>query len=144
MSGDAVFLGAAGFVLFTLGLLIGFAIPALRNSRMGLSAHLTAAQTGPALIAVALFWNYLAVPESLAAAVVYVLVASSYLLVIGIALAAMFGASEALPIAGKGFQADRAKEMLVAVLVKGSSVAMALACVTICYFLIINFRHNAS
>ncbi len=142
MSGPAIFLGAAGFVLFTLGLLIGFAIPVLRNPRMGLSAHLTAAQTGPALIVMALFWNYLAVPESFTAVIVYVLTASSYLLVLGIGLASVFGASQALPIAGKGYRAGRAKELLVSALVKGSSLAMALACVTICYFLFTNFGHS--
>ena len=55
MTATAILLGKAGFVLFALGLLIGIAIPKLRNPRMGLSAHLTAVQTGPTLIAIALF-----------------------------------------------------------------------------------------
>ncbi len=138
MSPLLILLGTAGFVLFTLGLLIGFAIPLMRNSRMGLSAHLTAAQTGPALIAFALFWNYFSVPESWTPHVVYALIASSSLLVLGIALAAVFGASEALPIAGKGYRANKTKEFLVSSLVKGSSVVMALACITICYFALSN------
>lgn len=139
MSAIALFLGKAGFLLFTLGLLIGFTIPAMRNSRMGLSAHLTAAQTGPALIAIALFWRYLGVPESWAPLTVYALTASSYLLVLGIALAAIFGASEALPIAGKGYGAARTQELVVTILVKGSSIVMAAVCIAISCFALTNF-----
>lgn len=139
MSAIAIFLGKAGFLLFTLSLLIGFAIPAVRNSRMALSAHLTAAQTGPALIAIALFWHYLGVPESWAWLTVYALTASSYLLVLGISLAAIFGASEALPIAGKGYDATKVQELVVTLLVKGSSIVMAVACLAISYFALTSF-----
>lgn len=134
----AVHLGVAGFLLFTIGLLIGFIIPAVRNPRMGLSAHLTAAQTGPALIAFALFWGYLSVPESWEVLLVYSLMGSSYLLVLGITLASIFGASEALPIAGGHHSASKAKEILVSILVRGSSVAMGLVCLAISYFAISN------
>ena len=139
MTASVVMLGVAGFVLFTAGLLIGFAIPAVKNPRMGLSAHLTAAQTGPALTAFALFWQYLSVPSGLTDVLVYTLVVSSFALVLGILLAAIFGAGEALPIAGGAHRADKLRETLVSVLVKGSSVAMALACLTIAYFAISNF-----
>ena len=134
MSPLAILLGKTGFLLFTLGLVIGLAIPKLRNPRMGLSAHLTAVQTGPALIAAALFWPYLAVPIGWAPTLIYALVASSYLLVLGITLAAAFGASEALPIAGKGFTASPVRERLVSLLVKGSSIIVILAAAAICFF----------
>lgn len=134
MTAMAILLGKAGFVLFTIGLLIGFGIPALRNPRMGLSAHLTAVQTGPALIAFALFWQYLAVPTQWTPALMIGLVASSYLLVLGIALAAIFPASEALPIAGKGHRGTAMQERIVSVVVKGSSVIMALDCLAIAWF----------
>ncbi len=133
MSGDATELGIAGFVLFTLGLLIGFAIPAVRNPRMGLSAHLTAAQTGPALIAVALFWNALKVPAAWTPWLIHGLAGSAYVLVAGILLAAIVGASEALPIAGGAHRASGLNEAIVSVLVKGSSLVMAAACLAICY-----------
>jgi (hydroxyamino)benzene mutase len=134
MNDLTIFLGQAGFVLFTLGLFIGVAIPKLRNSRMGLSAHLTAVQTGPALIAFALFWEHLAVPAAWAPILIYSLLASSFILVAGILLAAIYGASEALPIAGGDFKASQARERTVSLLVKGSSVLMALSCAIICYF----------
>jgi (hydroxyamino)benzene mutase len=36
----------SGTVLFLLGLLIGFAIPALRNPRMGMSVHVARKSSG--------------------------------------------------------------------------------------------------
>ena len=136
MSPLAVLMGKAGFLLFTLGLLLGFAIPKLRNPRMGLSAHLTAVQTGPALIAFALFWRFLAVPTPWEAPLIWILCVASYALVTGILFAAVSGASEALPIAGSGYRASKAKETGVAILVKGSSLAMALVCLAIAWFAI--------
>jgi len=144
MSPIAVLLGKAGFLLFTLGLTIGLAIPKLRNPRMGLSAHLTAVQTGPAMMAGALFWPYLAVPAALAPMLIYAFVASSFLLVLGILLAAVFGASDALPIAGKGFTASRAQEQLVSIIVKGSSLVMIIAAVVICFFALTSSSRTAA
>ena len=127
-------LGIAGLLLFALGLVLGFAIPVFRNSRMALSAHLTAVQTGTALIAIALFWQYCRVPESWDAPIAITLGASSYILVVGIALAGANGASNALPIAGKGFQGSVLQERLVGILVGSSSVAMLAAIMALCWF----------
>jgi len=144
MSAMAIVLGKAGFVLFTLGLLIGIAIPAVRNSRMGLSAHLTAVQTGTALIAFALFWQYLAVPDSWSSPLILGLIASSYLLVSGILLAAIFPASDALPMAGKGYRGTPSQERIVSIVVKGSSVIMALDCLAITWFAVSNMSGTTS
>ncbi|MEM6476347.1 MAG: hydroxylaminobenzene mutase [Pseudomonadota bacterium] len=138
MSSITVILGVSGFVLFTIGLLIGFFIPKFRNPRMGLSAHLTACQTGPALTMFALFWTYLSVPDAVATWLIWLFIGSSYLLVLGITLAAIYGASEALPIAGGSFSASKLRERLVSFLVKGSSVVMGLVCVVIAYFALTN------
>ena len=131
-------LGIAGLLLFAVGLVLGFAIPAFRNSRMALSAHLTAVQTGTALIAIALFWQYCGIPEAWDALIAITLGVSSYLLVAGIALAGASGASSALPIAGKEFRASALLERLVGVLVGASSVAMFAAMVALCWFAIAN------
>ena len=131
-------LGIAGLLLFALGLILGFAIPAFRNSRMALSAHLTAVQTGTALIAIALFWQYCGVPEAWDAPIAITLGISSYLLVAGIALAGASGASSALPIAGKGFRASPLLERLVTLLVGASSVALFAAIAALCWFAIAN------
>lgn len=134
MGSSLLVLGKAGFALFTLGLLLGVALPKMRNSRMGLSAHLTAVQTGPALIAFALFWEHLSVPSAYTPALAYGLLISSYVLVFGITLAALTGASEALPIAGKGHHASRFQEQLVTIMVRGSSVAMTICCFIVVFF----------
>jgi hydroxylaminobenzene mutase len=138
MDEHLIFMGRAGFLLFTLGLLLGVALSKMRNPRMGLSAHLTAVQTGPALIAFALLWRYFSVPPSFASMLIYALVFSSYLLVAGITLASLTGASEALPIAGAGHHATPLQERFVSVLVRGSSVVMALCCIAICVFFLTN------
>ena len=133
-------LGKAGFILFTIGLILGVALPKMRNARMGLSAHLTAVQTGPALIAFALFWQHFSVPAPWTSLLVYSLLLSSYTLVLGITVAGFTGASKALPIAGKGFQASPIQEKIVSLLVRGSSVVMALSCIAISYFTLTNSR----
>ncbi|MEW4448205.1 hypothetical protein [Qipengyuania sp. JC766] len=134
MNPAPLFLGTSGLLLFAIGLVLGFAIPLLRNSRMGLSAHLTAVQTGPALVAIGLFWRYCSVPPAWDWPLAVVLAGSSYILVCGIGLAAATGASEALPIAGKGHRGTRMQERLVSVLVVGSSLAMLGAIIPVCWF----------
>ena len=106
MTEIAQILGKAGVLLFTLGLLIGFAMAKLRNPRLGLSAHLTAVQVGAMLIALALFWQYLGIPDGWATIIVLAVIVSSYVLTFGILLSGVFGASQALPMAGAGHTAS--------------------------------------
>jgi hypothetical protein len=51
----------AGFVLFTLALLTGFAIPAFLNHRMALAAHVTGILNALLLVALGLAWGLLTV-----------------------------------------------------------------------------------
>ena len=134
MDGMAILLGKGGFLLFTLGLLIGAMIPRFLNPRMGLSAHLTAVQSGTALIAFGLFWQHFGITAAASPVIGFSLLLSFYALVTGLILAATFGASEALPIAGKGFQSSKAKERVVSILAIGSSIWMVMACLAICAF----------
>ncbi|WP_421991069.1 hypothetical protein [Qipengyuania sp.] len=134
MNEMALTLGKAGILLFTLGLLIGFVLAKIRNARLGLSAHLTAVQTGAMLVALALFWEYLDISEAWSGLLVYAVIGSSYVLTMGIPLSGIFGASEALPIAGAGHTASKSRETLVTILVYSSSVVMALAYIAICWF----------
>lgn len=127
-------LGKSGFLIFTLGLVIGAAIPRFRNPRMGLSAHTTAVQTGTALIAFGLFWPQFEVVDWAAMPLAISLIASFSILIVSLVLAASFGASETLPIAGKGFSSTKAKEQTVTILTLGSSIWMLLACVAVCFF----------
>lgn len=138
MGAVELLLGKAGFLLFTLGLAIGAAVPRFRNPRMGLSAHTTAVQTGTALIAFGLFWPHLEIASWAAMPLAISLIASFAILVVSLVLAASFGASEALPIAGKGFSSSKAKERTVSILALGSSLWMLLACIAVCFFFLLS------
>jgi hydroxylaminobenzene mutase len=127
-------LGKAGFILFTIGLTIGAFIPRFRNPRMGLSAHLTAVQTGTALIAFGLFWPFFSIAGWASSLLSISLILSTGLLVVGLCLAAAFGASKSLPLAGNGFRANPAVETIVSMFTVGSSVWMLLACLAICIY----------
>src|SRR5215472_6727437 len=73
----------AGVLLFLLGLLTGFAIPALRSPRIGLSAHVASVQSGVALVAFGLVGPRLALPPGWAAAIAHGLWSSLYVLWLG-------------------------------------------------------------
>ena len=50
----------AGFVLFTVALLTGFAVPAFLNPRMAVAAHLTAILNALLLIVLGITWGLFA------------------------------------------------------------------------------------
>jgi (hydroxyamino)benzene mutase len=123
----AIFLAKAGLWLFLFGLLVGVAIPKFTNPRMGLSAHLTAVQSGAVLLAIAAFWPWLIKESEAALLIGHSLWLSFWLLVIGQTLSAAWGASKALPMAGAGHSASALKENVVSILVYGSSVVLIIA-----------------
>lgn len=47
-----------GLALFLLGLFTGFAVPAMKNPRMGLASHIEAHMNGLFLIVLGLLWPY--------------------------------------------------------------------------------------
>lgn len=104
----------SGAVLFLVGLVQGGLVPYLLNPRMALSAHLTAVQSGMALMIFGLVWRHVALGPRLALLTSFAAILASYFLWFGIGLAAALGASKALPIAGEGFGADRTSELAVA------------------------------
>lgn len=116
----------AGAVLFLLGLLQGAAVQQFLNPRMALSAHLTAVQSGMALMIAGAVWQAVALPSALARLCRWAIIASMYALWLGLILSAATGASASLPIAGAGFAAAPGMELLVSALVLGSSAAMVL------------------
>lgn len=54
-----------GLVLFLLGLLTGFVVPALKNPRMALSSHLEAVLNGMFLVLLGLLWPHIHLPNNL-------------------------------------------------------------------------------
>ena len=99
-----------GLLLFLLGLATGFAVPALKAPRIGLSAHLAATQMGVALIAFGSLWERLTFWNGWSALLAHVLWISFYAIWIGIVLGAYWGTGKALPIAGAGHVAAKWRE----------------------------------
>ena len=116
----------AGAALFLLGLLQGAAVPLFVNPRMALSAHLTAVQSGMAIMIVGAVWSAVSLGSGLAKAARWTIVLGMYGLWLGLTLSAATGASEALPIAGAGYTAAPNMETVVSVIVLGSSGLMTL------------------
>jgi hydroxylaminobenzene mutase len=101
----------AGAILFLLGLLQGAVVQMLLNSRMALSAHLTAVQGGTALMVVGVVWPAVSLSETLQSTARWAIILGLYALWVGLTLSATTGASDALPIAGAGYKAGRVVEM---------------------------------
>lgn len=112
-----------GVLLFLLGLLSGFAQGFCRNPRAALSAHLTATQAGVALVAFGVMWPHLALAPAWAMPIAQMLWISFYVLWFAFLLAALFGASRVIPIAGQGHRAAAWQEMTVSVLMISGSLA---------------------
>ena len=106
----------AGALLFVIGLFGGVMIPAFKNRRMGLSAHLAAVQSGTAVIVFGLIWSLVDLSPALSSFAKWSLIAGNYLIWFGIVLAAITGASKALPIAGEGYSGNRGSEQTVMLL----------------------------
>jgi hydroxylaminobenzene mutase len=117
-----------GALLFLLGLLTGFGIPAFRSPRIGLSAHLAAIESGLGLIAFGLLLPHLAISTGWAGGISHSLWISLYVLWIGLLFAAVYGTGKALPIAGAGLTAapwqENAARVLIAIGSLGSAGAV--------------------
>jgi hydroxylaminobenzene mutase len=116
----------AGAALFLLGLLQDAAVQSFANPRMALSAHLTAVQSGTALMVVGVVWSAVSLSVALSKVARSTIVLGMYGLWLGLTLSAATGASDALPIAGAGYDADRLVETGVSAIVLGSSTLMTL------------------
>jgi hydroxylaminobenzene mutase len=116
-----------GVLLFALGLATGFAIPAFRSSRIGLSAHLTGVQSGTFLIALGLMWSKIALWPSVSNLIGHAIWISLYTIYGSLVLAAAFGAGRDLPIAGGGISTTRAKQISVTALMGSGSLAVLAA-----------------
>lgn len=117
-------LSFAGVLMFLLGLLTGFAIPALRSSRLGLSAHLTGVQSGSFLLAAGLLWPHLRLWPVWNGVIANGLWISLYGLWLALLLAAVFGAGRGLPIAGQGVTTTAVRQSLVTGLMAIASLAL--------------------
>jgi (hydroxyamino)benzene mutase len=121
----------SGTVLFLLGLLVGFALQALPNPRMGVTLHATGLQSGLALWALGLMWEHVALSAGAQRTTQVLAVMGLYAIFASLVLAAVWGTSRATPIAGAGHQASSLREAMVTVLLMGGSLAIVAAVVLV-------------
>ena len=114
----------AGAILFLLCLIEGALVQSFLNPRMALSAHLTAVQSGMALMIFGLVWRWVALPSLWSAMARWSVAAGIYSLWFGLTLSAATGAGDSLPIAGAGYDAGPLAQTMVSVLVLGGSAGM--------------------
>ena len=114
----------SGAVLFLLGLLQGSVVALHLNPRMALSAHLTAVQSGTALMAAGAVWPLVRLGPKWQIATRLALTVSMFGLWLALTFAALTGANEALPIAGDGYGAATTTERVVTLLIGLSSTVM--------------------
>ena len=112
MMGMTSVLCFTGVLLFLLGLVTGFAIPALKAPRIGLSAHLAATQMGVALIAFGFLWERLTFWNGWSAPLAHSLWISFYVVWAAILLGGFWGTGKSLPIAGAGHVATKLQERI--------------------------------
>ena len=114
-----------GLCLFLVVLLQGALIPVFENPRMALSEHLTAVQSGTALIAFSLVTVSTKWSQKVNRQLSIGLILGFHLIWAGITIAAITGASQILPHAGHGYQSTPFMEMLVAgIMVIGSVLSI--------------------
>ncbi len=102
-----------GATLFFLGLISGLLVPAMMNPRMGLAGHLEGVMNGIFLIAVGAAWSRVRLPSGLMPWAAGLLGLGAYGNWFFVSLAAVFGASKTMPMAGAGYAALPWQETLV-------------------------------
>lgn len=122
MSFDRV-LVRAGFLLFLLAMLGGLGVQFVLNPRMALSTHVIGLLEGLMLVALGLVWAALRFSAARAKLVRGFFLYGAYAAWVVGWLGAIWGTSRFTPIAGAGFHASPAKELVVAVIF----VSLALA-----------------
>ncbi len=119
---------ALGTVLFFLGLLSGFAIPAMSNPRMGLSGHLEGVMNGTFLMVVGLAWSRLNLESRYRAIAYWLLIYGTFANWLFVTFAAIFGTKAMAPIAASGYQGQAWQESLVTVGLSSVGIAMVIGC----------------
>ena len=118
-----------GMLLVVVGLLVGIAVPAFANPRMGLSAHTGMLMNGILLIAMGAFWTRLALGERSETIAWWLLVAGSWITSAGLVGAAAFRTAAMTPIHGAPQAGPAATEALVGALLGVGGVAVLAGCV---------------
>jgi hydroxylaminobenzene mutase len=114
-----------GLILFLLGLLTGFAGPAVKNPRMALASHLEAILNGMFLVLLGLLWPHVDLPHAWGVTAIVLIVYAAYANWSATLLAAFWGAGRRFaPIAAGDHEGTAASERVVGFLLVSLSVAI--------------------
>jgi (hydroxyamino)benzene mutase len=119
-----------GILLFFLGLVVGLAIPAMANARMGLSTHLEGVINGIFLVVLGLIWHRLALSDKWLAITYWLTLYGAFANFFAVLIAAITGAGKMMPLAG-GQEGAPALEVIISFLLISLALAMLLVCVLI-------------
>jgi hydroxylaminobenzene mutase len=121
-----------GLILFVIGLLTGFAIPVLKNPRMGLTSHLEGILNGMFLALLGLLWPHVHLIHAWGVTAIVLIVYSAYANWLSTLLAAAWGAGRKLaPIAAGDHEASKLKETVFGFLLISLSVAVVIGVVIV-------------
>ena len=129
------FLVRAGFLLFTLALLTGFAIPAFLNQKMALAAHLTGVLNALVLMVLGLAWGLFAVSPLQAKLTRGAFLYATYVNWGTSCLAASWGTNRLTPLSGSGYGAAPWQESVVQALQVSLAIAIVAGAVSVVYAL---------
>lgn len=123
-----------GIFLFLIGLLSGFAIPALTNPRLGLSAHMEALLNGMLLVLLGgVVWKYLRLSGRMERVVFWLFIYAAYANWFFCLLAAIFGANTMLPLASGERTVALWQEIPVRIGLGIGALCITSACILVLY-----------
>jgi len=125
----------AGFVLFSLALVTGLAIPAFHNPKMALAAHVTGVLNALVLVALGLSWGIVAPGPRQGRFVRGAFLYATFVNWGSSCLAAAWGTTRLTPISGAGFGAAPWQETLVQLLQVSLGLAILAGAVTVVHAL---------
>ena len=125
----------AGFLLFTLALLTGFAVPAFLNQKMALAAHLSGIMNALILMALGLAWGLLTMNPLQAKLTRGLFLFGTFANWATGCLAAAWGTSRLTPLSGAGYGAVAWREAVVQALQVSVTLAILAGALSAAYAL---------
>ncbi len=130
-----------GILLFLLGLIVGFFIPVMTSSRLGVSAHLEGTMNGMFLLILGLLWHKLYLSEKALKSAFWLALYGTYTNFIAVTLSAITGSGKMMPVAG-GQPGDPVTEAIIAFLLISLSIAMVIMSIIVFFGLYNNLKKS--
>lgn len=121
----------AGFLLFLMGLLVGFAVPAFTVPRMGLASHLEGVMNGMFLVLLGLVWPKLHLGPRARRSTFWLALYGTFANLAATLVAAIWGAGRMMPLAAGGREGSPGQEAVIQVLLVTLSLSMVAVCVLV-------------